>query len=224
MYAFGQNLLAGDGTFPQLIWCDADCSPAPTPIGPFSTLPNPANQSTVLIGDTNVNGSDIAANLNLDTIAAGGAVCWLTNQAGFDDCVSWGTFNATGAAFLTSTYGSDAATGTPFGFALPGGTQAMRRDISANCATLLEAADDTNDSAADFDDVTRNPRPNSVAPSETPCGGGGPGPGGGGGTTTAPGNPTSPINPAGNIRQRKCKKSNRSATVAKKKCKKKKGK
>ena len=41
--------------------------------------------------------------------------------------------------------------------------------------------------------------------------------------TTPPGNPLSPINPAGNVRKRKCKKKKRTATVAKKKkCKKKK--
>ncbi len=41
--------------------------------------------------------------------------------------------------------------------------------------------------------------------------------------TTPPGNPASPINPAGNIRQRKCKKKKKRAAVAKKKkCKKKK--
>jgi hypothetical protein len=72
----------------------------------------------------------------------------------------------------------------------------------------LDAADDTNNSATDFTVGTGNPRGNAVTPTETVC---------------PPGNPTSPTNPAGHLRKRKCKKSNRSASVAKKKkCKKKK--
>ncbi len=56
---------------------------------------------------------------------------------------------------------------------------------------------------------TNPPRNNAATPTETLC---------------PPGNPASPINPAGNVRKRKCKKKQkRSAEVAKKKkCKKKK--
>ena len=54
-----------------------------------------------------------------------------------------------------------------------------------------------------------------IAPDPPPPGGGGSSP-----PATAPGNPTSPINPAGNVRKRKCKKKG-GASAAKKRCKKK---
>ena len=44
---------------------------------------------------------------------------------------------------LTGAYGAGATTGTPLAGGLPGGANAMRRDISANCATALDAADDS---------------------------------------------------------------------------------
>ena len=71
------------------------------------------------------------------------------------------------------------------------------------------SSDDTNNAGVDFSQLGASPRPNNVPPTEILC---------------PPGNPASPINPAGNIRKRKCKKKQkRSAEVAKKKkCKKKK--
>jgi hypothetical protein len=57
---------------------------------------------------------------------------------------------------------------------------ALRRTITAGCPTLLEPADDHDNSAADFAAVFPGPRPNAVAPTEVPCatgvGGAGPGP------------------------------------------------
>jgi hypothetical protein len=89
---------------------------------------------------------------------------------------------------------------------------ALRRSISAGCPTALEASDDTNNSAADFAVTSPNPRPNSVAPTETTCG-----------TTTPPtGYPTQPSGTGAATKKKKCKKKkHRSAAAAKKKCKKK---
>jgi hypothetical protein len=86
---------------------------------------------------------------------AGGAVCWTTL-----DCVAWGTFGGS----LPSAPGPPAA--SPGG--IPDG-MALRRTIAPGCPTLLEAGDDSNDSAADFGAVFPAPRPNSVAPSERAC-------------------------------------------------------
>jgi hypothetical protein len=47
---------------------------------------------------------------------------------------------------------------------------AIRRSISPGCPTLLEPADDRDNSAADFASVFPAPRPNSVTPSERSCG------------------------------------------------------
>ncbi len=86
---------------------------------------------------------------------AGGAVCWASL-----DCVSWGGFGGS----LPSAAGSPAAPeGIPDGMAL-------RRLLSPGCPTLLEEADDRDDSALDFSAVFPNPRPNSIVPSEQACG------------------------------------------------------
>ena len=128
--------------------------------------------NTVLVGDTGVQATlgvapDDHADANLNVPAGGGAVCWLSGSP--IDCVSWGNF--TGGGSLPSPAGTPAdALGIPAGMAL-------RRTIARRCATLLEEADDSDDSAADFFDAFPAPRPNSVAPSERPCGAAGPGTG-----------------------------------------------
>ena len=118
-----------------------------------SDVPNGQNQRTVLIATPEAGvaaDESLAPSGQLDP--AGGAVCWEAL-----DCVSWGSFSSS----LKSPAGTPAA-------AIPDG-MALRRKISANCATLLEAADDTSSSAADFEAVFPEPHPNSVAPAEHPC-------------------------------------------------------
>lgn len=85
---------------------------------------------------------------------SGGAVCWETL-----DCVAWGNFNG---AVKSAVGQPAAATGIPDGMAL-------RRTIEPGCPTLLEPADDRDNSAADFAAVFPSPRPNSVGPSEHAC-------------------------------------------------------
>jgi hypothetical protein len=100
----------------------------------------------------------------------------------------------TGNASLPSSAGSPfQGSGTAGGIA---DGKAIIHSISAGCATLLEDGDDTNNSVADLSESDPSPRPNSALVIETPC-------------ATPPGNPTSPINPAGNVRKRKCKKKKR---------------
>jgi hypothetical protein len=122
----------------------------------FSSLvPNGANQITILLATPEAEAEFGPADQALATGAlssGGGAVCWESL-----DCVSWGSFSGS----LPSPAGSPAA-------AIPDG-MALRRTISPGCATLLEAADDHDNSAADFSAVFPAPRPNSVAPSERPC-------------------------------------------------------
>ena len=154
-----------------LVRCDATCS-SPTTFFPFTDVANGHNQDTVLFADSGIgSGSkDFNVNLNLDSIQAGGAVCYLS-EVGFADCVSWGNFSANST--LMTNYGTSAGTPAP---ALTSG-MALRRSIAPGCATMLEPSDDTNDSAADFSLTTPNPRSNSVTPTEMPCTSGG---GGGG--------------------------------------------
>jgi hypothetical protein len=136
---------------------------------------NGDNQRTILIGDTATAGTpDFVYDQLGDallTFGPGGAACWDTL-----DCVSWGTFNNTSGTPLPSPTGPNAP-------AIPLGSS-LERSIAPGCATLLEAGDDTNNSATDFAVATPSPRNNSVTPTETACGGGGGG--GGGGDTDAP--------------------------------------
>lgn len=135
-----------------------------------STVPNSANQQTVLIGDTKVQQAfGVAPDLvdeGLAVPAAGGAACW--NAGGIPaDCVAWGNF--TGGAALQTATGTSA--GTPVS---PGGItagKAIRRTIEPGCPTLLEESDDSDDSATDFAEVTPAPRNDSSPISEHTCAG-----------------------------------------------------
>jgi len=126
------------------------------------------NQRTVLIGDTGVQASfGVAPDLvdsALSIPAAGGAVCW--NAGGLPaDCVAWGNF--TGAAALQSSAGT--AVGTPAAASGITAGKALRRSIAPGCPTLLEESDDSDNSAADFAEVTPAPRNNASAITEMVC-------------------------------------------------------
>jgi hypothetical protein len=124
-------------------------------------LPVVANVDTqryILMGDTATAGSpDLVAPLLYDILnpLTGGAVCFENI-----DCMSFGAF--TGNAMLPSS------AGTPVGSL--SSSQVNARKISANCATALDSADDTNDSLGDFvNTIGFPPRNNSVTPAETVC-------------------------------------------------------
>jgi len=160
MWAGGQNFVGGH----HLVAYNSagnvtDDFPLP------ADVPNGANQSTIVVADTDYATAFGAApapdatDASLDLSPAGGAICW--TEGAPPDCVSWGAF--TGAASLLSPTGSPAApAGVPVGMAL-------RRSIDGGCPTLLERSDDQDNSAADFAAVSPSPRPNSVAPSERSC-------------------------------------------------------
>jgi hypothetical protein len=167
MYEAGQNLVSGH----DIQFWDADglVLGMPVPVMELTLAgPNPPNsetQRTILIGDTAVAGRDFTLDLTpfMDSslgssVAAAGAACF---EAIPVDCVSWGGGAFTGAANLP-----DGA--TPFGTALPNAT-ALKRSIGANRPNCLDAADDTNSSAADFANVARDPTPNSTTPVEAGC-------------------------------------------------------
>lgn len=151
MWSAAQNFVAGH----SLKTYDAGGNVTDT--ATFSALvSNGASQSTILLATPAVESEfGVVADEALAVGAlspAGGAACWEAL-----DCVSWGSFSGP----LPSPAGSPVA-------AIPDG-MALRRTISPGCATLLEAADDHDNSAADFASVFPAPRPNSVAPSERPC-------------------------------------------------------
>jgi uncharacterized membrane protein YgcG len=180
MFAAGQSLLSGH---PMTLY---SASGSLTHSSTFSSsVPNSANQQTVLIGDTRVQEAfGVAPDLvdsGLTISAAGGAACW--NAGGIPaDCVAWGNFSG-GAALQLATGTTVGSPVSPAGIAAG---KAIRRTIEPGCPTLLEAGDDRNVSGLDFFDAAPAPRPNSVAPTEHACaaaggGGGGSGEGGRGG-------------------------------------------
>jgi hypothetical protein len=175
MWASGQNLVDGH------VLRSYDAVGSVTGTSTFShDVSASANQSTLLLATPQAEaqfGMAADASFAAGSLSpAGGAVCWETI-----DCVSWGSFGGN----LPSPGGTPAAPG-----GIPDG-MALRRSIAGGCPTLLDPADDNDDSAADFAIVAPSPRPNSVAPTEHSCatagsgggatGGGGSGAGGGSG-------------------------------------------
>jgi len=165
MFAGGQNFLSGHSM--KLY----NAAGALIHTSTFSsTVPNSANQQTVLVGDTKVQQTfGVAPDLldeGLAVPAAGGAACW--NAGGIPaDCVAWGNFNGAGAL--------QAATGTSAGApASPSGIsvgKAIRRTIEPGCPTLLEESDDSDVSATDFAEVNPAPRNDSSPIVEHTCAG-----------------------------------------------------
>jgi hypothetical protein len=201
-YAAGENLVGGK----YIHTYDGGGGPLTSTQIP-SNVANSANQATILIAhDASTPGADVInASLNVDN--TGGTVCYSASadpHAAAIDCVAFKGNGPTATMFPTpppSPYGNP--------FALPGvapnaqlgPNQSLIRTISRGCATALDAADDTNNSAADFTIGAGNPRGNSVTPTETPC-------------------PTPPATTKKKCKKHKKKKSG--AYSAKKKCKKKK--
>jgi hypothetical protein len=161
MYAGGQNFVGGHSI--------TTYGPTGSPMSTF-TFPagvsQGANQRTILVarddGSLPVTADFVTADLVLPT---NGAACFIdTLPLNGIDCVAFGTFTGFSG-------GAPSPVGTPAPAPAPGG--ALERSIAPGCATLLESGDDTDDSSADFALATPSPRPNSVAPTETPCTGGG---------------------------------------------------
>jgi hypothetical protein len=156
MHGAGQNQVAGQTV---TTYNAAGTVTATVPMG--SAVPNGENQRTILLGDIDVTNRDFPANVGTLIVPAGGAVCYSGAQP--PDCVAWGNFAAPGAL--------PGAVGTPV---LPGGIpneSAIVRSIARGCPTLLEAVDDTDDSAADFAETTaESPIANAAIPAEVPCG------------------------------------------------------
>jgi Ca2+-binding RTX toxin-like protein len=135
------------------------------------TFPNDANngqnQRTILVGagPTVIGGVTpdfIDASLNLIE-NSGSVVCFASV-----DCVGIGIANWMSPP---SPFGSTVS-GTGSGNGLDSG-DTLQRTKARDCATELDPADDTNDSAADFALGSPTPRRNATPPTETPCGPGG---------------------------------------------------
>lgn len=155
MYSAGQNFVGGHNL--------TTYSAAGAPIHTYpipGNVPNGETQRTILVGDEfppdAVNEDFYDPALGTNIVVSGGAVC-------FDaiDCVTWGNY-----------FGPELASpaGPPVSPAgIPNGSSLVRT-IAPNCPTLLEAADDTNNSSTDFSaNADPNPRNNATTPTEVDC-------------------------------------------------------
>jgi hypothetical protein len=133
-----------------------------------SSVASGANQATILVADTSYASvfpgkpAADASDANLDLSPAGGAVCWTEGSP--PDCVAWGSFTGPLPAHVPALL-----VGSP---ASPSGVsagKALQRTIAPNCATLLEPADDSDSSAADFSEQAPNPRNNASSIPEHAC-------------------------------------------------------
>jgi hypothetical protein len=154
MYAAGQNFVQGHSVHFY--------SPAGTnsPTATFDiNVPNGENQSTILIATSDAE-SEFGVEADKEVVLGpndlnpvGGAVCFENI-----DCVSWGSFSGEPMS----------PTGTPAPAFSAGSS--LERSIAPSCPTLLEAGDDTNNSATDFGLAAPSPRNNAAPPTETACG------------------------------------------------------
>jgi hypothetical protein len=163
-YADGQNLVGGHwvATYDNSgAILNKYMIPGNVPLG--------ESQRTVLIVE---NGSDSGSDfqpgaLQVPTGVAGGGACYTDGDPAAlpvtgIDCMAFG---AVPSLFGNpSPFGARALLST--GLA-PG--QSLLRSIAPGCPTLLEAGDDTDNSAADFALGPPSPRVNSTAPTERPC-------------------------------------------------------
>jgi hypothetical protein len=156
-YTPGQNLVANH----YVITYDGGSNAFSTFLIP-TNVANGANQATILIAnDGTVPGADFNAADNLKVVNANGGVCFQDTIAIAIDCVRWGS--------PIGDLPSPAGTPLPLaGGAIPDGGSISRK-LTRGCATLLDPADDTNNSAADFALATPSPRNNAAPITETPC-------------------------------------------------------
>ena len=137
---------------------------------PLTNVPNGANQSTILIGDTGVVGAfgvtpdAVVPGLEVSDFAMNGAVCYPDSAP--PDCVAWGGFTPQGG------FADPASAGGANNFLGPiNGAMALTRRIDRGCPTLLESpADDVGPSSTDFTLTAPSPRNNSMTPTEKACG------------------------------------------------------
>jgi hypothetical protein len=197
-YSSGQNLVAGK----HIVTYDGGGGVLTDYTIP-STVSNAANQATILISATAATpGADFIAGTGatgLNVVNTGGTVCFTDSSITVGlDCVAYVGSN------LAAMFPNPAPSpyGTPLALGSDLNDKSIVRRITSNCSTLLERADDTNSSAADFSIAAPIARPNAVTPTEAAC-------------------PTPPATPA----KKKCKKKKKhhsAESAKKKKCKKKK--
>lgn len=154
MYAGNQNFVLGE----RVVVYDS----AGTEVGNFvftSNVENGGDQSYILVATPDAEALfGVEADLEMTPVIvrSGGSVCFGNSNPPVD-CASWGGYS-----------GDDSQTGTPFNAPVglvPG--QSMARNTSGGeDAERLDAEDDTNDSAADFEMAAPTPTNNAGEPGD----------------------------------------------------------
>jgi hypothetical protein len=129
-----------------------------------NSVVNGGNQRTILIGRDEAVDWPVEPDFKTDQmiITGDGAVCYLdTLILPPLDCVSYGSFAPASLVLPTGTPAPQIPSGI--------GANTLQRSIEPGCATLLEAGDDTNDSATDFALAPPTPRNNKTVPTEKGC-------------------------------------------------------
>jgi hypothetical protein len=158
MYAAGQNLVVGKTI--------QTYNSAGMPNTTFTFPGNVAfgdNQRTIYVARLDGTPPGTPDFITTDFIIGGaGAVCFgeAFGPGQAIDCVSFG-------AFPGVVGGDPSPMGTPA--PEPLGGQAIQRSIAPGCPTLLEASDDTANSAADFAIAAPTLRSNAATPTEKEC-------------------------------------------------------
>ena len=119
-------------------------------------MANGQSQRTVLVtdGGAGTPAPDFVAPLQVPVPA--GSACWVDLSSGADDCVAWGS--------TAPPENDPSPVGVPvlfFGGGPVGRGHDPAHDRAPNCPTLLEAGDDTSDSATDFAVTSADPRNNA---------------------------------------------------------------
>ncbi len=160
MYADGQNLVGGK----FIRTYDSDGMVQGTFEFP-DDVASGESQRTVLVARSDGALSGVEPDfITPDLVLTGeGAVCFGESFAlnAAVDCVGYG------ATFGGIAGDDPSPTGSPA--PAPDSGEAIHRTIAPGCATLLEASDDSDDSATDFAVAAPSPRNNATAPTETPC-------------------------------------------------------
>jgi hypothetical protein len=134
---------------------------------PENSLPAAVSQRTVLFGwddnpatDFGIPSNTSPPNLNNLPARVGGSACYMHSVAPAPnipvDCVAWGTYTAGAPSVGAPAPAMD-------------GTLSLTRSEGRGCPTLMEAADDSDNSAADFNLAPPSPRNNLQTPSEVSC-------------------------------------------------------
>ncbi|HYH54493.1 MAG TPA: hypothetical protein VD761_10220 [Solirubrobacterales bacterium] len=165
MTADGQNTVQGQ----LLRFYNASGTEVPNSSVLLSNVVNGGSQRTILLATAEASAVGADPDFSLTSIdrmsPAGGAVCFTGAGPTADDCLTWGSIPIFGSS---STFPDrQVANASPGGIT---NTKALVRTISRGCPSYLDGLDDSDNSAADFAELSPpDPDNNDATPTEQRC-------------------------------------------------------